>query len=562
MKDSQIKSKLSELMTLPTETEWVEFKEAKSNYDFDKIGRYFSALSNEANLGGQSTGWLVFGVTDQYPRQIVGSSYRLQKPGLDKLKNEIAKNTNHQMTFRQIYEIKINGKRVVIFEIPQAPHGVPTTWGGVAFGRIHDSLGPLSLQKIEQIRRQAITEDWSAQACHKATLEDLDPEAIKFAREQYKKKHPILEDEVDSWDDITFLKKSKLCVSNEITRAAIILLGRNESAPLISPSIARITWLLRDEKGQEMDFHHFGPPFILAVQEVFKKIRNITYRYLPDTQLFPTEITQYDPWVVRETLHNSIAHQDYVQGGHINIVEESDLLLFTNVGDFLPGTVEEVIRRDAPPDLYRNRFLAEAMVNLNMIDTIGSGIKRMFRKQRERYFPLPDYDLNEPGRVRVRIYGRIIDERYTKMLIQKTDLDLMEVVGLDKVQKGKPITDEEYRSLKKKRLIEGRRPKLYVSAKIAEATETKADYIRKRAFNKQHYRKMITEYIEKFNTATRKDIEGLIVDKLSDTLSQKQKSYYISNLLQEMRRQKIIRPIKGKRGKGAKWELCKTELKK
>ena len=165
---------------------------------------------------------------------------------------------------------------------------------------------------------------------------------------------------------------------------------------------------------------------ILAVDQVFARIRNLKYRYLPDASLFPTEITQYDPWVIRETPHNCIAHQDYSQGGRINVVEEPESLFFTNLGDFIPGSVEEVIRRDAPPELYRNRFLAEAMVNLNMIDTIGSGIKRMFTKQRQRYFPLPDYDLSEPGRVKVRIIGKLIDEKYTRMLMQRTDLDLMD----------------------------------------------------------------------------------------------------------------------------------------
>ena len=187
------------------------------------------------------------------------------------------------------------------------------------------------------------------------------------------------------------------------------------------------------------------------------------------------EVTQYDPWVIREVLHNCIAHQDYSEGGHINVIEEPDTLLFTNLGDFLPGSVEEVIHIDAPPELYRNRFLAEAMVNLNMIDTIGSGIKRMFTKQRERYFPLPDYDLNELNHVKVRIFGKILNERYTHVLIERTDLNLWDVIALDKVQKGKPLTTEEFSSLKKKGLIAGRRPNLYVSANIAAATHTRSD---------------------------------------------------------------------------------------
>jgi ATP-dependent DNA helicase RecG len=197
------------------------------------------------------------------------------------------------------------------------------------------------------------------------------------------------------------------------------------------------------------------------------------------------------------------------------------------------------------------------MVNFNMIDTIGSGIKRMFTKQRQRFFPMPDYDLSEPGRVKVRIIGKLIDEKYTRMLMQRTDLNLMDVIGLDKVQKGKPVAEEEFKSLKAKRLIEGRRPNLFVSAEVAAATETKADYIKKRAFNKEHYRKMVTDYLRQFGDATRQEFEKLLLDKLSDTLDDKQKRNFIVNLLQEMRRKGIIQPVKGKRGKGAKWELSK-----
>ena len=363
--------------------------------------------------------------------------------------------------------------------------------------------------------------------------------------------------EVDRWDDLTFLNKAKVCINGRITRTAIILLGRNEAEHYLSPGIARITWVLKDEKGIEIDYEHFGPPLILAVDQVFSKVRNLTYRYLPDASLFPTEVTQYDPWVIRECLHNCIAHQDYTQGGKINVVEEPGSLLFTNVGEFLPGSVEEVVARDAPPELYPNRFLAEAMVNLNMIDTIGSGIRRMFTKQRQRNFPMPDYDLSERDRVRVRIIGKVIDEKYTRMLTTRTDLDLWDVIALDKVQKGRPISDEEFRLLKAKKLVEGRRPNLFVSAEVAAATETRAEYIKKRAFDKEHYKKMVSAYLGKFGEAKREDIDKLLMDKLSDALDDDQRRNAITNLLQEMRRQGSIRAVDGKRGRGSRWELSK-----
>jgi len=215
---------LRELMSLPAETEWAEFKEAKSNFDFNELGRYFSALSNEANLNGQSAGWLIFGVTDRSPRQSVGTHYRHQKPGLEKLKRDISKHTNHQTTFNQIHELTIEGRRVIMFQIPPALRGVPTTWDGIAYGRIHDSLGPLSLHEIERIRRQA-AEDWSAGICEGATLDDLDNQAVALAHENFTKKHPGLAKEVARWDKTTFLNKAKLCISGRVTRAAIILLG-------------------------------------------------------------------------------------------------------------------------------------------------------------------------------------------------------------------------------------------------------------------------------------------------------------------------------------------------
>ena len=67
-----------------SETECVEFKEAKTQYDFGKLGKYFSALSNEANLKGEESAWLIFGIKDKpVPREIVGSDFRTNRIDLD-----------------------------------------------------------------------------------------------------------------------------------------------------------------------------------------------------------------------------------------------------------------------------------------------------------------------------------------------------------------------------------------------------------------------------------------------------------------------------------------------
>jgi len=557
---AELRKILSELMALPAETEWVEFKEAKNNFHFDDLGKYFSALSNEANLKRQDYGWLVLGVTDRPPRKVVGTRYRSNRPALDKLKKEIADHTTNRLTFEEIHEVNHPDGRVLMFQVPSALKGMPTPWKGHFYGREGESLDALSLNEIEQIRGQAIREDWSARICERATIRDLDPDAIGVARKQYKEKNPRQVEEVDKWDDQTFLNKARVCINSEITNTAIALLGKDESEHFISPAIARISWVLQDSKGIGESYEHFGPPFLLAVNRVFSKIRNLTYRYLPDSTLFPIEIKQYDPWVIRETLHNCIAHQDYTKQGRINVVEEAESLLFTNAGYFIPGSVEEVIRRDAPPEQYRNPFLAQAMVNLNMIDTIGSGIKRMFLKQRQRFFPMPDYDLGELDRVKVRLFGKILDQNYTRILVENTGINLIDVIALDKVQKKRGLTEEEFRRLKRKQLVEGRRPNLYVSAKIAAVTGDKSTYIRHLPFDKAHYKKMIVSYLRKFGGAKRKDIDALLIDKISDALSDQQKKQFVTNLLQEMRREGVINSEGVTRW--AKWFISKTAEKK
>jgi len=550
---------LQELMGLTTETEWVEFKEARNNFDFDQVGRYFSALSNEANLNNKPAGWLIFGVTNDPPRRIAGTRFRLTPPGLDNLKREISRETNHGLTFINIHEFDTADGRVIMFEIPPAPRGIPTTWRGRPYGRTFDSLESLSLAEIDRIRAQGPV-DWTAQICEDATIADLDPAAIAFARQEYKKKNTHLIGDVDSWTDAEFLNRVVLCIDGNITNTAILLLGKNTSKHYLSPAVGQITWVLKDTSGVEKDYAHFGLPIIIAIDKVFEKIRNLTVRHISDETLFPLEVSQYDSWVMREILHNCIAHQDYLQGARISVVENDDSLLFTNRGEFIPGSVDSLIISDAPPDHYRNPFLAEAMVNLNMIDTIGSGIKRMFRVQRERNFPMPDYDLSQAGKVSVRITGKIIDPKYTRMLVRRKDLDMLDVIALDKVQKGYPLSDAEFKSLKAKKLIEGRRPNIYVSGEVAIETDTRVDYIRKRSFDRQHFKDMVIEYLKKFKEADRKTIDDLLLDKVSDALSETQKRQYIKDLLQEMRKAGTIK-TEGSRSFGAKWILT-PQLKK
>ncbi len=530
MKQQELSQLLTRLRQLPKETEWVEFKEAKNQIHFDDLGKYFSALSNEANLKSEKNGWLVLGIQDK-TRKIVGTNYR--HGTVDKIKHELALHITNGLTFEDIWECNDPSGRVLIFQIPPAPCGLPIAYKGHYYGRDGSSLGALNIHEIEQIRAQQKKADWTAHVCEGATIEHLDPEAIAKARSEYKKRRGNAA-EVNGWDDSTFLNKAKITIEGKVTRAAILLLGKSEASHFLSPSPAQISWFLQDEHNNPRDFEHFGSPFILTVDKVLAKIRNLRMRFLPPGTLFPEETTQYDPIVIREALHNCIAHQDYDLNSRINVVERPDEVLFENAGSFIPGSVEAVIRQDAPPKLYRNPFLAQAMTNLRMIETEGGGIKEMFKIQRERFFPLPTYEIDKPDEVRVRISGKIINENYTHILMTKSDLELSTVIILDKVQKKREISKDEHRLLKQNRLVEGRYPRLFVSSGIATITGEQAEYIKNRSFDKQYYKDLVKKFLKEYKQATRKEIENLLSEKLPKILDSKQKTKKISNILSEM----------------------------
>ena len=164
MNQSELRQLLDRLCELPHETEWLEFKEAKNTFHFDELGKYFSALSNEANLKKQACGWLIFGVKDD--RSVCGSQFREDPAHLDSLKQEIANHTTGNLTFDDIYVLNHPGGRVVMFKIPPALQGVPTAWKGHWYGRNGESLGALSLREIETMRLQSSDEhqtnsDWN-----------------------------------------------------------------------------------------------------------------------------------------------------------------------------------------------------------------------------------------------------------------------------------------------------------------------------------------------------------------------------------------------------------------
>lgn len=539
-----------------SENEVVEFKQAVTNYNFNDIGKYFSALSNEANVRSLKEAWLIFGVTND--GEIIGSSYRKQG-GLQSIKKEIAEGTNERLTFYDVYELDTPKGRIVAFQIPPAISGRPTTWHGAAYAREDEALCPLPMNKVDLIRRQ-IGADWSKQIVDDATLEDLSPEAIARARELFSKKQRdsvVANDILNNLSDVDVLNKCGILIKGKVTNTALILLGKPESSYLFDGFIPRITWTLYNADNSVKAYEHFDMPMLLAVDKVYAKIRNEKYRYIAGQMtLFPDEVNQYEPEVIKEILNNCIAHSDYHLRGKINVEEFENRLVFINEGAFIPETVQSALEPGYKPPYYRNTFLCNAMVNLFMIDTNSMGIPMMYQIQKNKCFPLPSYDLDVPNRVKVTLYGKILDKNYTQLLHANADLDLETVFLLDKIQKREAISNVDFQELKKKGLAEGRFPNIYVSFKIADLIGQKTEYVKNKGLNDVTCKNLITNALKEMGSATKSELRSVVDAAFSARLNEKQRDKKLSNLLQSLKNDGVI-DNDGRR-RGAKWFLTQN----
>lgn len=541
------------------ESEVVEFKKAENNFDFGDLGKYFSALSNEANLRGFDFAWLIFGY-DEKKHEIVGTSYKNSEGALNNLKHDFSQHTTDGQTFREIIPIEIDGKRILMFKIPASPRNIVMKWKGIAYGRDGESLKPLNQSKQDEIRRQTPAPDWSAEIVPDATIDDLDEVAIAKARKMFKKVHSrIPAEEVNRWSTEEFLSKCELMVNGKLTRAAIILLGKMFSDSKLRPAVAEVTWTLRDEKQDVVDYEHFSVPFILTVDEILAKIHNLTLREMPGGTLFPDTMKQYDDYTIREALHNCIAHQDYTLRQRINFVENPGFLYYANGGSFIPGTLENALATNGPQRFFRNACLCKAMVHFNMIDTVSRGIKKMFTEQMERRFPMPDYEIdNEKKEVAVRIYGNAINERYTKLLKDNDTLTLHDCISLDAIQKGHRIDDEIAQDLLKRGLIEGEAPNYTISLGVAKASRQLPQYTKAKGLDKARLKQMVLQLLQNAGKdgARREIIYDYLKDLLPSNKSQEQQLRYLGRLLVEMNEEGTIERI------GLRWLLSSPSDRK
>ena len=533
--------------------EWKEWDSLKSNISGRKGGDLVSYISALANMEG---GCIVIGAQDR----------TLAPTGIQDFADYTAENLVHRVLGKtpglpslglhvQELQARDTGAVVWLVHVPRHSPREPVLAHDKAWQRDGDSLVELRDDRRRAILAEHLAgEDWSAAVVPDATLDDLDETAVVKAREKYFEKHQRepWAAQIPLWSPEKLLDRIGLTIHARVTRAGLLLLGRPERATaLLSPHPVEMTWKVATERVAE----HFHPPFLLTTTALAQRIRNPNIKLFPANELLAVTLPRYDTnTVLLEGLHNCLAHQDYAQGGRIVVEESTGLVRMINLGGFFDGQPDEYASGTRTPERYRNERLAKAMAEVGMIDKVGFGIHDMVLAQRRRFLPLPDYEGSSPLRTVFNVYGQEIDENYSHWLMERTDLPIEHVLWLDRVQKKQKLDAAQVAELRRAGLIEGRSPRLHISARLAVALGQEVEYLDNKGLDAKHYKALVLDLLA-LGPQRRAKINAMLLSKLPASMaSDRSRKVYIKNLLQDMVREGSIENAGGATN-AALWRL-------
>ena len=584
MTESELQNLINKLKQ-ENEIPWIEVKDSLG--DLVKIGETISALANSASWKNQEYGYLIWGLeNDTWKFTNTKFDLKKKKKGNEDGWNWILGKTKKRVYFEE-FEFNIKGNRIYVLKIKNCEND-PVEFDDISYIRIKSSNDKLKnhkeilrqilnkfdkLKKENKINKKEIGEiigkavkkiitkednlvnnetkpayDWSAQVCEGATIQDLDKEAIEKAKKQAIEKATGSKKEIlESCEtDLEFLDKARITKNGQITNTAMILLGKEERAFDLIPFSQALEIIWVDMlTGQKREGGKFYPPFILSVDDLASQIRISKHDYMERIGGQPTTnrkfVPQYELKSIREALHNCIAHQDYQDNKRVVLEEYADKLYFKNGGysKISDEEYQKMITDTFTPQDYRNEFLVRAMDTINMIERLGSGQKSIFDYARKVFLPLPDRVSDVlKNRFEYTIYGSKIDEAFAQILQDRKDLDIGMVLLLDRVQKyAKGITDkqisrDQHKILKDQRLVEGRYPKLYLSAEIMEVLGKSEEYTKISMENdfRNLFEEAILRHINKFDEIQANQVYQFAMEKFSDLVKNKSESKIKSDI--------------------------------
>lgn len=509
------------------EDEHLEFKKAENHFDFEELVRYCAAIANE---GG---GKMILGVTNKHARVVVGSQ------AFQNLERTKAGLTERLHLRFEIDEVQHPDGRVLIFHIPSRPIGMPIQYKGAYWMRAGEGLVPMTPDQLKRIFDEA-GPDFSAEICPKASINDLDPEAIRRFREMWRRKSG--NDALDQISDEQLLFDAELVMEDGITYASLILLGTRQAlGKFLAQAEMIFEYRSSDASIPYQQRKEYRQGFFLFNEDLWNTInlRNDIQHY--EDGLFIWDISTFNEMVIREAILNAVSHRDYRLAGSVFIRQFPRKLEIISPGGFPAGVTPENILKTQVP---RNRRIAEAFSKCGLVERAGQGADRMFRQCIRESKPCPDFNGTDDYQVYLTLRGDVQDPLFLRFLEKigretLASFTLEDFLVLDLVHKEQQVPSELKGCLVKLRdqgIIEiigqGKGVRYLLSRRFYQFMGKKGVYTRKRGLDRETNKKLLEKHIEE-NRAEGSQLRELL--QVLPSLSRAQIQILLSELRAEGR---------------------------
>ncbi len=471
------------------EGEHFEFKEAKNHYDFEELCRYCVALANE---GG---GRMILGVTDSRPRRVVGST-AFDQP--ERTRNGLMERLHLRIDFE---EIQHADGRVLVFEIPSRPVGMPVKdKNGAYWMRSGDSLVPMSEDRLRMIFAES-GQDFSAEVCSRATLSDLDQEAIGQFRRTWIAKSG--NESLANLTDEQLLMDIEAIVDGKPTYAALILFGtRRALGSHLGQAEVVFEYRSSDASGPAQDRKEYRQGFFQFYDELWNRINLRNDKQTYQEGLFVFDISTFAERSVREAINNAVSHRDYQLGGSVFVRQFPRRLEVVSPGGFPVGIdAKNVLDRQSP----RNRRICDIFSRCGLVERSGQGMNLMFEESLRDGKAVPGFTGTDPYQVAVTLHGTVEDPQFVRYLerVGKERLatfNTHDFLILNRLSRDQRIPDP-YRHrlpyLLELGVVERiARGKFILSRKFFDFAKKRGVYTRKRGLDRETNKALLLRHIE------------------------------------------------------------------
>ena len=473
------------------EDEHLEFKEAKTKFDFETLVKYCVALANE---GG---GRMILGVTDKLPRTVVDSR---AFPDLARTKAGLIERLRLRV---DVEEIQHPDGRVLVFQIPTRSIGVPIQYKGAYWMRGGEDLIPMTPDQLQRIFAEASL-DFSSEICTSARLDDLDPTAVDVLRQLWQRKSP--DQDIETRPVEQLLADAELLVDGEVTNAALILLGtRKALGKYLAQAELIFEYRSNEVPGPAAERHEFRQGFLPVLDEIWKLINQRNDLQHFQQGLFIWDVPTFSERVVREAVLNAVSHRDYRHGGSIFVRQYPRRIEIVSPGGFPAGITPENILRQQNP---RNRRIAEVLSKCGLVERAGQGFDRIFRECIQQSKPLPDFSHTDAYSVWLTLHGDIQDQEFLRFLEeigreQVAAFGLDDLLVVDLVHREQPVPDDlkpRIGHLLDQGIIErvgrGRGVRLLLSRQFYRHIGQAGVYTRRRGLDRETNKELLLRHIQ------------------------------------------------------------------